>query len=86
MIFILFGEGKVVELVYRLSKRECREEVRRGVRDPIPSWRWKFISSALVVPPSPLTSSSSNKSREDAQQRQVTISELLARIADTGEG
>jgi len=30
MIFILFGEGKEVDRVYRLSKRECREEVRRG--------------------------------------------------------
>ena len=46
-----------------------RENVERrsgGESVTIPSWRWKFISSALVVPPSPLTSSSSNKSREDA--------------------
>ena len=33
MIFILFGEGKEVERVYRLSMRECREEVRRGDRN-----------------------------------------------------
>jgi len=48
-------------IVYQRENVERRSGGKSGT---IPSWRWKFISSA-PVPPSPSTSSS-NKSREDA--------------------
>jgi len=47
MIFILFGEGEEVDRVYRLSKRECREEVRRGVSyNSILAMEIHFISTS----------------------------------------
>jgi len=60
MIFILLREKEV-----RARESIVYQRCQQGNQEQIPSWQWKFTSSALV-PPSPLTSSSSNKSREDA--------------------
>jgi len=40
MIIILLGKGREVERVYRLSKRECREEVSQCKGKPY--WSVRF--------------------------------------------